>query len=141
MIRRATKADIARITVIRRAVRENQLTDPSRVTTADVLWFIENPGIFVWQEPHEIAGFSAADPRDGNIWALFVDPAYEGRGIGRALFARACEVLREAGCPRWWLTTSPGSRAERLYRRAGWQPTGTDGADIVLELPASLTPA
>jgi hypothetical protein len=27
-----------------------------------------------------------------------------------------CNVLIETGCPRMWLTTWPGTRAERFYR-------------------------
>ena len=63
---------------IRAAVRENKLRDPSRVTVEDVYWFIDNPGIFVWEEDGGIVGFSAADQRNGSIFALFVDEAYEG---------------------------------------------------------------
>jgi GNAT superfamily N-acetyltransferase len=96
-------------------VHENKLRDPSRVTVEDLRWFIANPGIFVWEEEGGIVGFSAADPRDGSIFALFVDAAFEGRGFGRLLFDRACAVLRNAGCERMWLTTSPGTRAEKFY--------------------------
>jgi GNAT superfamily N-acetyltransferase len=60
----------------------------SRVTVKDVGWFVDHPGIFVWVEDNKIVGFSAADPRDGSIFALFVEEAYERRGIGRALFER-----------------------------------------------------
>jgi len=71
---------------------------------------------------------------DGNLFALFVEEAYEGRGIGRAFFKRAVEVLNDAGCPRrWWLTTWPGTRAERFYRRAGWRPTGIKDGNLVFE--------
>jgi GNAT superfamily N-acetyltransferase len=77
---------------------------------------------------------SAADPRSGNIYALFVEEAYEGRGIGLALLERATEVLIEAGCPRMWLTTAPGTRAEQVYRRAGWHVTGTENDNLVFEL-------
>ena len=119
-IRRARLDDRPRITEIRLAVRENRLTDPSRVTDADYLWFSENPGIWVWEEDGHILGFSAADTRDGTIWALFIDPGHEGRGIGRALLAKACDVLREAGHRIATLGTEPGSRADRFYRQAGW---------------------
>jgi GNAT superfamily N-acetyltransferase len=68
---------------IRARVRENTLRDPSRVTMEDVCWFVDNPGIFVWVEDTKVVGFSAADPRNGNIFALFVEEAYEGRGIAR----------------------------------------------------------
>lgn len=133
MIRRATEADIPRINQIRHDVVENVLSDPSRVTIDHVRWFIANPGIFVWEEDGHIVGFSAADPRDGNIWALFMDRAYEGRGIGRALFERACGVLREAGCRRMWLTTDPGTRAEAFYRAAGWTMVGRRGSELLFE--------
>src|SRR4051794_3146397 len=114
MIRRATAADLSRIFAIRHSVRENQLSDPSRVTEADARWFIDHGALWVWQEADgEVTGFGAGDPRDGSIWALFVMPGHEGKGLGRALLRRACEALREAGHREAWLTTLPGTRAER----------------------------
>jgi len=133
MIRNANESDIPRIVEIRGAVHENKLRDPSRVTIEDLRWFIANPGIFVWDEDGHIVGFSAADPRDGSIFALFIDPAYQGRGFGRLLFERACTVLRAARCQRMWLTTSPATRAERFYRNAGWKVTGVEGDQLVFE--------
>ena len=124
-IRRARPGDHARVTEIRNSVTENILRDPSRVTVADYKWFEKNPGVWVWEEDGRILGFSAADTRDGSIWALFIDPAHEGRGIGRALFDKACEVLRDAGYSTGSLTTQPGSRADRFYQAAGWQVMGT----------------
>jgi GNAT superfamily N-acetyltransferase len=133
VIRRATRDDIPRIMEIRAGVRENRLRDPARVTVEDVCWFVDNPGIFVWIEDGRIVGFSAGDPRNGEIFALFVEQAYEGRGIARALFERACNVLVRASCPRMWLTTWPGTRAERFYRNAGWRVTGSDDGNLVFE--------
>ena len=125
MIRRARPEDYARVTEIRNCVKENVLLDPSRVTVEDYKWFEQNPGVWVWEEDGVILGFSAADTRDGSIWALFIDPAHEGRGIGRALFTKACDVLREAGHETASLTTDPGSRADRFYQKAGWKVIGT----------------
>lgn len=125
MIRRARPEDHPRVTEIRNSVTENVLRDPSRVTVADYKWFEENPGVWLWEENGKVLGFSAADTRDGSVWALFVDPAHEGRGIGRALFAKACDVLRAAGHRTGSLTTEPGSRADRFYQRAGWKVMGT----------------
>ncbi len=133
MIRKATRADIPRIVEIRAAVRENKLRDPARVTIEDICWFVDNPGIFVWMENAKVVGFSAAGPRDGSIFALFMDEAYEGRGIAQALFERACNVLIDADCPRMWLTTWPGTRAEQFYRKAGWRVTGTNDGNLVFE--------
>ena len=123
-ISKATSTDIPRIFEIRASVRENILSDPSRVTTADIQWFIDNSAIWIWIEDGKVCGFSAGDPRDGTIFALFVDPLYEGRGIGRALISRACHTLREAGYSTITLGTEPGTRAERFYRRNGWESVG-----------------
>jgi len=133
MIRRADAADISRIVEIRGAVRENRLRDPSRVTVADIEWFIANPGIFVWEADGRVVGFSAADPRNCSVWALFMDQAYERRGFARALFERACAVLEAAGCERMWLTTLPGTRAEGFYRKAGWTVCGFEDEQLVFE--------
>jgi GNAT superfamily N-acetyltransferase len=125
-IRRARLEERDRISEIRFAVHENKLGDPTAVTDADYAGFTEHPGIWVWEEDGRILGFSAADTRDGTIWALFVDPAHDRRGIGRALFEAACDALRGAGHRTAMLTTDPGTRAERFYRAAGWIVVGTN---------------
>lgn len=124
MIRRAIAADLPRIAEIRHSVRENRLTDPSRVPPEMVAWFLDNPGFRVWEEHGRIMGFSAHDPRDGLLWALFVDPAEEGRGIGSALLAAELELLARCGARRIWLTTDPASRAAGFYRRRGFARDG-----------------
>jgi GNAT superfamily N-acetyltransferase len=118
-IRRAVRADLPRIWEIRYAVRENPLS-PGQVTDADCDWFLDNSGFWLWEEHGVVCGFSASDTRNGTVWAMFVDPAHEGRGIGRALFEAALIPLREAGYTRATLSTDPGTRAEAFYRRAGW---------------------
>lgn len=134
MIRRATDDDIPAMKVLRAAVRENRLSDPNRVKDEDIRWFIANPGMFLWvDDTGRLLGFSAADPRDGSIWALFIDPESEGRGIASALLSRACNVLEDAGHARAWLTTDPGTRAEGFYRRKGWVVTGMKGSELLFE--------
>ncbi|WP_245275466.1 GNAT family N-acetyltransferase [Rhizobium leguminosarum] len=66
----------------------------------------------------DVVGFSAADPRNGNIWALFIAPGFERKGIGSILLAEACARLKSAGIERAWLTTDPNTRAEILS--SGW---------------------
>ncbi|PKA41428.1 GNAT family N-acetyltransferase [Rhizobium sullae] len=134
MIRKATERDIARIVEIRNSVSENRLSDPGKVTLDDLRWFIANPGIFVWEQDGEVQGFSAGDPCNGNIWALFVDDAYARRGIGTSLLASACSALMDAGYDRIWLTTDPGTRAEKLYRQAGWKVIGEQDNELLFEL-------
>jgi ribosomal protein S18 acetylase RimI-like enzyme len=118
-IRKAVHADVQRLMEIRHAVRENRLSNPNSVTAADCAAFIERAEFWVWIENGVIQGFAAGDPRDGSIFALFVDPAHEGRGIGRALLALACGTLRAAGFATATLSTEPGTRAERFYRTNG----------------------
>ena len=124
MIRRATVSDIPRLMEIRGSVRENRLSDPSRVTLADYNWHIAHAPVHVWEDEGLIKGMSAGDPRDGSIWALFVDPAYEGRGIGQALILAACGSIAAAGHRMAKLSTEPGTRAERFYLRNGWLAKG-----------------
>jgi GNAT superfamily N-acetyltransferase len=123
-IRRARRADVSRIMEIRHSVRENRLSDPNLVTAADCAAFIERSEIWVWEEDGAVQGFAAGDTRDGWIWALFVAPGYEGRGIGQALLPLACETLSRAGYATATLSTVDGTRAERFYRTNGWTMTG-----------------
>jgi GNAT superfamily N-acetyltransferase len=134
MLRRATPEDIPRIMEIRGAVRENRLSDPSRVTVADVHWHIAHAPIHLWEDGGVIKGFSAGDPRDGSIFALFVDPTFEGQGIGQALILAACRSLAATGHRIARLSTDPGTRAERFYLRNGWLVRGLDArGEMVFE--------
>ncbi|MGE0716034.1 MAG: N-acetyltransferase family protein [Alphaproteobacteria bacterium] len=123
-IRPATAADIPDIWRIRMAVTENLLSDPGKVTRADADRVIADDAMWVWDEAGEIQGFSAVDTRDGSVWALFVAPGHDGRGIGRALLARACQRIRAAGWGTATLSTGAGTRAEGFYRKAGWIENG-----------------
>lgn len=120
-IRKAARADITRLKEIRSAVAENILTNPDLVTDKDYEWFIESGLLWVWDENDTIKGFAAGDSRKGWIWALFVDPVYEGMGIGRILFSYACQDLCNAGFKEIFLSTDENSRAATFYRAAGWQ--------------------
>lgn len=137
MIRAATLADIPRIFAIRDSVDENRLSHPAAVTAHDAAWLVDNGPIWVWQEPDgSLSGFSAGDPRDGTIWALFVAPGCEGRGIGRALLGAACDRLRETGHRTARLSTEAGTRAERHYHADGWTEVGrNDKGQIVFQKP------
>jgi GNAT superfamily N-acetyltransferase len=119
-IRRAIQGDVARIMEIRHSVRENRLSNPNLVTGKDCAEFIERSEMWVWEEDGIVQAFAAGDIRDGWIWALFVAPEYEGRGIGRALLSMACETLRNAGYTVANLSTAAGTRAERFYLENGW---------------------
>ena len=134
-VREASEADIPAIMELRLSVRENRLFDPSQVTADDCRRYVERGHLWVWEEHREILGFSASTCETGWIWALFVRPGHEGRGIGRALFAVACEALVLAGTRTLTLSTDPDTRAARFYRAAGWREAGrTPDGELIFEL-------
>lgn len=124
VIRKATPSDQPRIHAIRMGVRENVLSDPSRVTDAEIAWYRDQAIFLVSEADGDIAGFTCANHQTGLIWALFVDPDHEGQGHGRALLDAALVALASAGIVQAHLTTGAGTRAERFYRRHGWRETG-----------------
>ena len=110
---------------LRLSVRENRLRDPSRVTEAHYAPYVSEPGAsWVVEEQHRIVGFGIADPVSRSIWALFVDPEFEGAGIGRSLLQRVTDWLLSQSPEPINLSTEPGTRAERLYLAAGWRKVG-----------------
>jgi ribosomal-protein-alanine N-acetyltransferase len=51
---------------------------------------------------------------------LGVDPAYEGRGIGKALVTRLWEIAQGRGCRGMWVLTDESNvAAQRVYTGAG----------------------
>lgn len=132
--RLATVADIDGMHRVRLAVRENRLSDPTRITAADYRAALDSLGRgWVIEAQGGIVAFAVAYA-SGSVWALFVDPAHEGRGHGRALHAAMVEWLWSLGLRRLWLTTAPGSRAAGFYRRLGWQACGVEGSDLRMTL-------
>jgi GNAT superfamily N-acetyltransferase len=124
MIRTATRSDVPEMNRLRLKVRENVLSDPSRITEAMTADAITASGRgWVFAEHGEVLGFSIARDEDPSIWALFTLPGHEGRGIGHALHQAAVDWLWSRGARRIWLTTEPGTRAERFYRERGWRIT------------------
>lgn len=77
-----------------------------------------------------IAGFSTI--HGAELSALHVDPDAWGRGIGRALIARARADLAAAGVTdaHLWLLAG-NTRAARFYERDGWTSDGTRRSDVV----------
>ncbi len=120
---------------IRMAVRENRLADPLAVQPDHYVPMLATRGRG-WVAEHDgaIAGFAIADRARSSIWALFVDPDREGAGHGRALHRRMMDWLFAQGVATAWLTTDPGTRAERLYRAAGWSPAGLERGEDRYEL-------
>ena len=120
---------------VRLAVRENTLSDATRITEADYVAALERLGrTWVVESDGEIVAF-ASGYSIGSIWALFVHPDHEGRSYGKALHSVMINWLWSQGHTRLWLTTDPGTRAERFYISQGWEPCGiVSGGELRLEL-------
>lgn len=127
-VRSATVADIAEMHRVRTSVRENRLGDPAWIQPRDYEAMLTEHGRgWVAEADGRIAGFAVADRSRMNVWALFVDPDAEGRGVGRRLHEAMMEwFFAAAGAERVWLSTDPGTRAERFYQAAGWRYAGPE---------------
>lgn len=121
-------ADASEVMRVRNSVKENRLSDPSRVPLELYYSYTEEIGRgWLIEEDGVIRAFSIANREPdgrGSIWALFVEPGFEGRGYGQALMEQALAWLRAEGLKELWLCTQPDSRADAFYRRQGWQPGG-----------------
>lgn len=124
-IRTATLNDIETIFDIRTSVKENhlsriQLTELG-ITTAVVSDFVKNtPCVWVAVLNNHVCGFAIADQDEGCIFAMFVHPDFEGKGLGRALLKTAEDFLFQY-FQEIWLETDQKSRACQFYIRHGWQ--------------------
>jgi GNAT superfamily N-acetyltransferase len=128
IFREALISDIPQIQIIRHAVKENRLSDPSLVSDKDVEDYITRRGKgWVCEMDGRLVGFSIVDLVDHNVWALFIDPQYEGRGIGRRLHHDMIDWYFTQMQSPIWLGTAPDTRAEAFYRRAGWKHIGQHG--------------
>lgn len=107
---------------LRLRVRENVLRDPSKVTAADYrLRLDRGDGAWVCTDAREILGFACVDLQDRSVWALFVAPEHEGRGIGRLLHQTLVDWAFAKQLPDLRLSTEQGTRAAMFYERAGWE--------------------
>lgn len=135
-LRQAASDDIEALHRVRLAVRENRLSRPERVTVADYVAHLEVLGRGWLIEVGDcVVAFAIGNARDGNLWALFVDPEHEGRGYGAALHDAAVAWLFAQGLERLWLTTEPDTRAAGFYAHRGWVGGAVRGdGEVRLEL-------
>jgi ribosomal protein S18 acetylase RimI-like enzyme len=67
----------------------------------------------------------SGDGVTGELYAIYLDPAAIGTGVGRELLEAATERLRREGYTRACLDVLPGNeRAIRVYEAAGWRASG-----------------
>jgi GNAT superfamily N-acetyltransferase len=135
-IRIAEESDIPQMHAIRMGVKENKLSDPSRITFSDYQTYLTGQGQgWVCLLEDQMAGFAIVDWTSHNVWALFVHPEREGRGVGRLLHDTMLDAYFSRTTKTLWLSTSPGTRAEQFYRKAGWLATGMLKDEVRFEMP------
>ncbi len=137
-IREAVADDIAAMHVIRMSVQENKLNNPLLVTPADYLPMITQEGKgWVCTIDNLIVGFAIIDVSNRNIWALFVHPDWEAKGIGKRLHNKMINWYFNNYKEKIWLSTAPNTRAEKFYNLLGWTYTGqTKGGEARFEMSA-----
>lgn len=121
-------ADLPAVTVIRTSVIENHLSVAEMAARG-----ITEDGIIAEMVAGNLRGwvmlvsgvpvaFSFARRVEKTIFAMFVQPGYEGLGLGRRVMAAAEDWLFEEGVTDIWLTTdaNPAIRAHGFYQRLGW---------------------
>jgi ribosomal protein S18 acetylase RimI-like enzyme len=161
--RRAHGSDLAAALAVWRAANEARGKPPDPARVARVREKLAAPGAVVVvavddERPGDggpgggpVVGMALAEPGradDGtgpdladlaHVSMVFVDPARWGRRIGELLLA---EVAATAGRRRLSLWTGAGNeRARRLYRRAGFAPTGRvreHGGETIIHLERVL---
>ncbi len=136
IFREAKITDILQIQIVRNSVKENRLSDPSLVPDKNVADYITRRGKgWVCEMDNKIVGFAIVSIVDQNVWALFVQPEYEKKGIGRSLHDDMLDWYFTQTKNLLWLSTAPASRAEMFYRKAGWKEAGTYGkSEIKFEM-------
>lgn len=128
IIREATIEDIGQLQTIRNSVTENALSDPSLIKPEDYREFLTVKGKgWVMEAEGTLLGFAIVDLLENNVWALFVLPGFEQKGIGRQLHDQMINWYFAQTDAPIWLSTSPGTRAADFYQKAGWAETGTYG--------------
>ena len=139
IFREAEIKDIRQIQLVRHSVKENMLSNPDLVTDKDCEDFITKRGKgWVCEDNQQIVGFAIVDLIDHNIWALFLRPEYEKKGIGRQLQKIMLDWYFMQTKNNIWLGTSPNTRAENFYRKSGWTQIGTHGkGEIKFEMTYS----
>ena len=101
------------------ACRDELTVTPRALDSSEFRYFVAERG-------SELVGYYAIDKLTDHrfeLEALFVEPAFIGRGIGKALLAHAKKLVKELGGKSLIIQGDP--HAEKFYRAAGGKPGGS----------------
>lgn len=123
-IRPALVSDVPHLFRLRTSVNENHLSVEQLaqmgITEETVAGMIAaSPCAWVAVVGDQPVGFSMIDMDEASLFAAFVLPTHQGRGLGRKLVLAAEEKLFECH-EEIWLETGRETRAAGFYRSLGW---------------------
>lgn len=128
MRRPATDADLVQLWELRtRAVRASCAAHypPAVIDTwcasappASLPLLVRAGGARVAEDEGEVVGYAILDLDTGEVDAVFVEPAHQGRGIARQLLGELETLARERDLARLFLSAS--LNAVPFYERAGF---------------------
>ncbi len=138
IFREATVPDIDDLMAVRFSVLENPLNTPGLVTEKDCEEYIMRRGKgWVCEINYKVVGFSIVDLQEHNVWALFVRPEQEGRGIGTTLHRLMMDWYFSQTKEKAWLGTAPKTKAELFYPKNGWTAVGmVNKGEVKFEMTA-----
>lgn len=123
-VRRAVEQDVDRLVTIARRAWLSAFTGHApealiawwRAADREPAWYARYwPDMIVAEEAGSLVGL--AQPAADEVNGLWIDPAWQGRGIGRRLLRAAEDRIGEMGYGRAWLTCSGfNPRAAGFYR-------------------------
>ena len=146
LVRAAVQADAQRIAeinvrswqaayagIVPAAILDGMEVESRRATWLERMADLGQRTLFVGELRGRVEGYVLSGPyRDhdlpeltGEVYAIYVDPPKQGRGMGRALLDAAARELRSAGFQPlvlWVLTANVPGR--RFYEACGWKDDG-----------------
>jgi ribosomal protein S18 acetylase RimI-like enzyme len=99
-------------------------------------WVAEQDGHIVGFAMTGLSRDSDVPPSTAEVFAIYLAQQVAGKGVGRALFARAVDELRNQGYEQavLWVLAS-NTRARKFYEAARWTP---DGARKTEKMPGNI---
>ncbi len=123
--REATIDDIDGLSLVRLAVTENVLSNPRLITKQDYADYLTINGKgWLCEIENQIVGFAIVGLLQKNVWALFIRPNFEKKGIGKQLHDFMMRWYFLQTDATIWLSTEKNTKAEKFYKKQGWTAVG-----------------
>lgn len=129
-IREACSEDVETLFEIRTSVSENYMSREELasegITPETVVQMLQTDyKAWVAEIEEQLIGFSMVHTPEKTIFAMFISPDFQGRGVGRLLMKKAENWLWMQGAEEIWLltTNNPNFRSYGFYLHLGWTPT------------------